>query len=128
MDPQRRPKQSIERHRHGVQGLRHGYPMGLGRVCSEVVVSDVVFHAPSMLRVQYDTAGHHRQQDRWLGGSDNGRLQQLLRVMRGLDRYPEFLVSQPPTLNTSTAKPKGLGPRCRALPSHKCQRINPQKR
>ena len=43
-----------------------------------------------MIRVKLDTAGHRRQQDRWLGGSDNGRLGKLLRVMRGLDRYSEF--------------------------------------
>ena len=77
---------SIERHRHDVQGRRHGYPKGLGSVCSEVDCSDVVFQAPSKLRVQLDTEGHRRQPDRWLGGSDNERSHLLLRVVRGLDR------------------------------------------
>ena len=68
MDPQRRPTQRIDRHRHGVQGSRHGNTTGLGRVCSEVGVSDVVFQNTSVLRVQLDTAGHRRQQDRgWVG-------------------------------------------------------------
>ena len=41
MDPQRGPTQSSERHRHGVQGHRHGYPRGLGRDCSEVKVAEL---------------------------------------------------------------------------------------
>ena len=32
MDPQRRPTQSVQRHRHGVQGRSHGYPWGLGDI------------------------------------------------------------------------------------------------
>ena len=56
MDPQRRQTQSIERHRHGVPGRRHGYPRGLGRVSFQAWVSGVDFQAPSMLRVQLDTA------------------------------------------------------------------------
>ena len=57
MDPQRRPTQSIERHRHGVQG-RH--PRGLCRVCSEVEFPDVVFQAPSI-----DIADN--KTDKWAG-------------------------------------------------------------